>query len=161
MTGTASSGPAARRRPAGSPPPSAWGVDVTHLDTHMDVLLGRPELRAVYLDLAAEFRLPLRLESDAARARGLLCADALLCPWPNRTRQVLLAQIPHLAPGVTEIFAHPAEPGPELAGCDPRHAALRGHDAACLTDPEIATLLALHRVRRIGHRALRDLQRAG
>ena len=127
----------------------------------MDVLLGRPELRAVYLDLAAEFRLPLRLESDAARARGLLCADALLCPWPNRTRQVLLAQIPHLAPGVTEIFAHPAEPGPELAGCDPRHAALRGHDAACLTDPEIATLLALHRVRRIGHRALRDLQRAG
>ena len=143
----------------------AWGVDVTHLDLHMDVLFGRPDLLAVYFDLAAEFRLPLRLDSEAtrqaARARGLLSADALIYPWPQRTRSVLQAEIPHLAPGVTEIFAHPVEPGPELAGYDSRHAALRSHDAACLTDPAMASLLALHRIRRIGHRALRDLQRAG
>src|SRR5256714_11716702 len=38
-----------------------WGFDVSHLDSHMFTLQLRPEFFDVYLDLAIEFRLPLRL----------------------------------------------------------------------------------------------------
>ena len=58
-----------------------WGFDVSHLDSHMGTLQLRPEFFDVYLDLAVEFGLPLRLSgasserSDrvpvpAARRRG-------------------------------------------------------------------------------------------
>ena len=38
-----------------------WGFDVSHLDAHMATLQFRPEFFDVYLDLAVEFRLPLRM----------------------------------------------------------------------------------------------------
>ena len=38
-----------------------WGLDVTHLDSHMGTLQLRPEFFDIYLDLAIEFRLPLRM----------------------------------------------------------------------------------------------------
>ena len=38
-----------------------WGFDVSHLDSHMGTLQLRPEFFDIYLDLAVEFGLPLRL----------------------------------------------------------------------------------------------------
>ena len=38
-----------------------WGFDVSHLDSHMGTLQMRPEFFDVYLDLALEFALPLRM----------------------------------------------------------------------------------------------------
>ena len=38
----------------------AWGVDVTHLDTHMGVANIAP-FAEIFLDLAATYRLPVRL----------------------------------------------------------------------------------------------------
>ena len=38
-----------------------WGFDVSHLDAHMGTLQLRPEFFDVYLDLAVDFRLPLRM----------------------------------------------------------------------------------------------------
>ena len=38
-----------------------WGFDITNLDCHMGVLQLRPEFFDLYLDLAVEFSLPLRL----------------------------------------------------------------------------------------------------
>ena len=43
-----------------------WGFDVSHLDTHMGTLQSRPEFFDVYLELAVEFRLPLRLAGASA-----------------------------------------------------------------------------------------------
>ncbi len=40
-----------------------WGFDVSHLDAHMGTLQLRPEFFDVYLDLAIEFGLPLRMVS--------------------------------------------------------------------------------------------------
>ncbi len=40
-----------------------WGFDVSHLDSHMGTLQLRPEFFDVYLDLALEFGLPLRMAS--------------------------------------------------------------------------------------------------
>jgi hypothetical protein len=98
---------------------------------------------------------------ERAEARGVLFNDHSLYPWPRRTRDVFEEEIPRLPPGVTEIFAHPVLDGEELRGYDAAHADIRVHDAACLIDPTLAALLDAHGVRRVGFRALRDLQRAG
>lgn len=149
----------------------AWGVDPTHLDAHMDVLLARADLLEVYLDLAAEFRLPARMPSPDAdgglgtlarertQARGVLFPDHLVYLWPRRTRDVLFGEIPGLPPGVSEVFAHPVLDGGELRAYDPAHADLRAQDAECLTDPAVSDLLDRQGVKRISHRALRGLQR--
>jgi hypothetical protein len=41
-----------------------WGFDVSHLDAHMGTLQLRPEFFDVYLDMATEFGLPLRMISQ-------------------------------------------------------------------------------------------------
>lgn len=146
----------------------AWGVDVTHLDAHMNVVQARSDLYEIYLDLAEEFRLPVRMLSPQdgeqglrARARGLLFNEHIVYPWPRRTRDVLFEEIPKLPPGVSEIFAHPAQDGEELRAYDTLKADLRAHDALCLTDPAVSDLLDQHDIKRISFRELRDLQRAG
>jgi len=149
----------------------AWGVDVTHLDAHMNVMQARSDLYEIYLDLAEAFRLPVRTLSqedtakqgfgarERAAARGLLCNEHLVYPWPRRTRDVFFEEIPKLPPGVSEIFAHPVLDGEELRAYDPRHADIRAHDALCLTDPAVADLLDRHDIKRISYRELRELQR--
>jgi chitin disaccharide deacetylase len=150
-----------------------WGVDVTHLDAHMNVMQARDDLSEVYLDLALEFRLPVRMlppqvidrgtymARERAEARRLLSNEHIIYPWPRRTRDVFFEEVPRLMPGVTEIFAHPVLDGEELRGYDVTNADIRVHDAVCLTDPSVSDLLNRHGVRRISFRDLRDLQRAG
>ena len=48
----------------------AWGIDVTHLAPHLTSITLRPEFFDVYLDLAVEFSLPLRL-SGASTERAI------------------------------------------------------------------------------------------
>lgn len=145
----------------------SWGVDVTHLDTHMNVVQARTDLYEIFLDLAEEFRLPVRMlsreetDKQGFQARGLLFNEHLVWPWPRRTRDVFFEEIPMLPPGVSEIFAHPVQDGEELRAYDPEHADIRAHDASCLTDPAIADLLDRHGIERISFRELRELQRAG
>ena len=149
----------------------AWGVDVTHLDTHMNVLQARADLYEIYLDLAAEFRLPVRMLSrqdtetqgfqarQRAAARGLLFNEHMIYPWPRRTRDVFFEEIPELPPGVSEIFAHPVLDGEELRAYDTENAHIRAHDAVCLTDPTVSDLLDQHNIKRISFRELREFQR--
>lgn len=44
----------------------AWGVDVTHLDSHMYALHDHERFFGIYLDLAREYRLPVRLSGSTA-----------------------------------------------------------------------------------------------
>lgn len=148
-----------------------WGCDVTHLDAHMDVMLSRSDLLEVYLDLAEEHRLPVRMQpEDVAAAqdfrareraamRGILFPDRMLYPWPRPSGEVLREEAATLAPGVTEIFFHPVEDGPAQRARDPRFAALRAADVRDLLDPRLAALLEAEGIIRTGYRALRDLQR--
>lgn len=145
----------------------AWGVDVTHIDTHMDVLHASPALFTIYLDLAEQFAVPVRLPiqssfpaREMAEARGILSVDHLIYTWPRPTRDVMIEEWPSLPCGVTELFAHPVLDGEELRGYDRDHADIRVHDAAALTDPGVAALLDRHEVQRISYRELRTAQRA-
>ena len=48
-----------------------WGFDVSHLDAHLDAVQLKAEFFDVFLDLAEEFRLPLRLpDAGAQRLAG-------------------------------------------------------------------------------------------
>ena len=48
-----------------------WGFDVSHLDAHLDSVQLKPEFFDVFLDLAEEFALPLRLpDAGAQRLAG-------------------------------------------------------------------------------------------
>jgi predicted glycoside hydrolase/deacetylase ChbG (UPF0249 family) len=44
----------------------AWDIDVTHLAPHLTAITLRPEFFDVYLELAVEFRLPIRLPSTVS-----------------------------------------------------------------------------------------------
>jgi predicted glycoside hydrolase/deacetylase ChbG (UPF0249 family) len=110
-----------------------WGFDVTHLDSHMGTLQLRPEFFDVYLELAVEFELPLRLAGASAERvagfpfrrlaeeEGVVFPDHFLHVAGRGTRRVLERALADLRPGVTEVYAHPAIDTPELrAGGRPR-----------------------------------------
>jgi predicted glycoside hydrolase/deacetylase ChbG (UPF0249 family) len=109
-----------------------WGFDVTHLAAHLGAMWLRPELFDVYLELAVEFRLPIRLSgpSDQGRAgfpfrelaaeAGVLAPDELLPP-PGTVgaRAALEALLADPRPGVVEVRLHPALDQPELRALCP------------------------------------------
>jgi len=150
----------------------AWGLEPTHLDSHMGTVQIDPRFFDVYLRLADEFDLPLRMPGrrqdeqlgfrgrERATARGLLFNENFISPWPRDTRQVMAERIPGLAPGVSEVYAHPVDDGPELRAYDPDHPDIRAKDAIVLSDPAMARLLGDAGVTPISYRPLRDLQRA-
>jgi predicted glycoside hydrolase/deacetylase ChbG (UPF0249 family) len=151
----------------------AWGVDVTHLDSHMGTVQVDARFFDIYAELAAEFRLPLRMVGPAidaqlgfgsraaAAAKGLEFTDQLFAEWGRPTGEQMRTEFPKLAPGVAEFLLHPVEDGPELRGYDLTEAEIRVNDYACALDPEIAGLIAAEGLKPISFRPLRELQRAG
>jgi predicted glycoside hydrolase/deacetylase ChbG (UPF0249 family) len=149
----------------------AWGLDVTHLDSHMGTVQLEPRYFDLYLDTAAAFDLPMRMpgaSQDArlgfegrrrAAERGVVYTDRFISVWPNNTRDEFFSRIPNLYAGVTEVFAHPVDDGVELRAYDPDHPQIRADDAAAFTDPAMIKLFEDAGVTRISYRPLRDLQR--
>lgn len=149
----------------------AWGVDVSHLDVHMDVLFKSIDLFDIYLSLASDFDLPVRLPSEStiesqgipfrtqAHSRGILSSEHLIYAWPRLTRDVLFEVIPGLPTGVSEIFVHPVLDSLELQGYDDANADIRMHDAECLIDSGIMNLLKSHGIKLVNYRRIRDIQR--
>ena len=149
----------------------AWGVDVTHLDTHMGVMQMDPRFFEIYLDLAVDYGLPLRMLSDnyarklgfpireAALERGVLFVDHFIAPpWGAPAQAPFIDKVPRLRPGVSEIFLHPVEDGPELRAYDLAQPDLRAADGAFLLGPEARA--SVDGIELISFRKLRDLQRA-
>jgi hypothetical protein len=147
-----------------------WGFDVSHLDSHLSVLPLRPEFFDVYLDLAVEFGLPVRLEgADTERAAGfpfrrLAEEEGVVAPdhvvtVRSGSHGAFERAVHSLDPGVTEIVFHPAVDTPELRALAPDWAQRVDDHAALVTDPDLGRLLDRAGVRLIGYRELRDLQR--
>ena len=151
----------------------AWGVDVTHLDAHMGTMQVDPRFFEIYLELGAEYRLPLRMVGenyiarlgfparDMAAARGVIFADHLVAPpWGVTSRGPFVERVPRLKPGVSEFFLHPVADGPELRGYDREAGDLRAEDAAWVVEPGMRALVEDAAVKLISFRPLRDLQRS-
>ena len=147
-----------------------WGFDVSHLDSHLGTLEHRPEFFDVYLELAVEFGLPMRIGDEAtervagfpfrrlAAEEGAVFPDRVVACAPGAARRVerLLFE---LAPGVTEIALHPGADTDELrAACTDWSG--RVEDYVYLTrDASLPELLERAGVTLIGWRHLRELQR--
>ncbi len=149
-----------------------WGFDVSHLDSHMSILELRPEFFDIYLELAVDFRLPIRLGAAStertvgfpfrrlAAEEGVIFPDHFLPVRAIGSRRAIERALVDLAPGVTEVHVRPAIDTAELRALAPDWAG-RVDDHDLVTGH--STLRALARragVVFVGYRELRDLQRA-
>lgn len=149
-----------------------WGFDVTHLSSLAHAMVVRPELFDVLLDLAVDYRLPIRVPSGrleqatgfpfralAAEAGVLTVATTFSVPEGGGLREVI-DMVAALEPGLHELVVRPAEPSGELSA---------GFADANHRSSDLAVALAADRQRCaesipatvIGWRAVRDAQRAG
>ncbi|HEX4081889.1 MAG TPA: polysaccharide deacetylase family protein [Acidimicrobiales bacterium] len=146
-----------------------WGFDVSHLDTHMGTLQLRPEFFDVCLDLAVDFRLPLRMPSPAmeelfgfparevAAEAGIVFTDDLVFA---STRAALEGGLTALRPGVTELCLRPAVDSPELRAIAPDWPnRVDDHRLVC-EDGFLRRAVEAAGATLVGYRALRNLARA-
>ena len=153
----------------------AAGIDVTHLDSHMGALQYSDPYFQVYRKLAKEFDLPLRMGSQDVLAagggghqRGQLDEDGIVYPdylihggrdkgesMPDYWKRMLRG----LKPGVTELYIHAALPTDEMKRITNSWQDRAAEHQLFTKDPEVRRILESQGVKRIGYRALRDLQR--
>jgi chitin disaccharide deacetylase len=147
-----------------------WGIDVTHLDAHLDALHLRPELFDIELDLAIEFGLPLRLPDRSVERlagfpfRSLAEAEGVVFPdhvveIGRRPVEELEAALLTLAPGVTELRVTAALDTPEQRATTPDWARWVEHHQALVGDPSLEAWITRTGAKRIDYRMLRDAQR--
>lgn len=150
-----------------------WGLDVTHLDSHMDILQLDRHYFGIYMRLAKDYRLPVRLRrshfespfshfSRATLAKyGILTTDHFIsAPWGEPTRPTLTRFVKSGRCGVTEIMLHPVDTGEELFGYDPENGDIRAADAECLMDPALQSVVRSN-TKLIGYKPLREAMRRG
>jgi chitin disaccharide deacetylase len=147
-----------------------WGFDVSHLDSHMGTLQLKPEFFDVYLELAVDFGLPLRMAGASAESqigfpfRRLAREEGVVFPdhfvYTNvGSRRAVERTLLDLRPGVTEVYFHPAVDTDELRASHPDWPGrVEDHAALCI-DPTLRDLVDRAGATLIGFRALRDLQR--
>ena len=149
----------------------AWELDVTHLAPHLTAITLRPEFFDVYVELAVEFRLPIRLPSTVtseqagfpfrrlARDEGIVFPDHFDHDWRAGSAERVFAAIESLEPGVTEIHVQPAIDTPEVRALgEPAQGWI--DDLALATGDALRQRLDDRGVTLIGYRALRDAMRA-
>ena len=149
-----------------------WGFDVSHLDSHLGTLQQRPEFFDVYLELALDFGLPLRLYGPAserdigfpfrrlAAEEGVVFPDHFVLDRGAGTRRVLERTLFELHPGVTEIQAHPGIDTPELRAVAPDWPTRVDDHDLLVNDHGVRALAERAGVHLIGYRALREVMRA-
>ena len=150
-----------------------WGFDVSHLDSHMGALQLRPEFFDVYLELAVDFRLPLRLSGAStermvgfpfrrlAAEEGVLFPDHFVYVPGVGSRRAIERALADLRPGVTELYVHPAIDTAELRSLAPDWAGRVDDHELLLGRGGLRALADRAGVQLIGYRALRDAQRRG
>jgi predicted glycoside hydrolase/deacetylase ChbG (UPF0249 family) len=132
----------------------AVGIHPTHLDSHMGVLFARPDLIAVYVKVAHEYKLPfLGMLTPNAPAGVFSDKDIMLdsvvianptvqtANWKN----FYLDAIKNLKPGLTEFIVHLAYDDAESRAVMVDHpdygAAWRQRDYDVITSPDLKKAL--------------------
>ncbi len=152
-----------------------WGFDISHIASFADSLVCWPEFFDVVLDLAIEYRLPIRLSQDATEDRlgysaisrasqeGLVAVDQII-----DTSDVDLAQystiedafehlVSRVSPGVSEISFKLAVDTPEI-----RELSQSWRDEVSWMDlvmdkSAVGAALARYDIARVDYRTIRDL----
>ena len=148
-----------------------WGFDVSHLAPHLSVITLRPEFFDIYLELAVEFQLPIRLPSTLtaeqagfpfrrlAAEEGIVFPDHFDHDWRAGSRERVYNAIRNLQPGVTEIHIQPSIDTAEVrALTDHAEEWIDDLDLA-LHDTTVTALLQEQDAIVIGYRELRAAMR--
>lgn len=151
----------------------AWDIDVTHLAPHLTAITLRPEFFDIYVGLAVDFQLPVRLPSTIsaeqagfpfrrlAADEGVVFPDHFDHDWRAGSRERVYAAIAELQPGVTEIHVQPAIDTPEVRALT-THAEQWIDDLDLVTvDPKVPELLASSGAILVGYAELRTAMRSG
>jgi predicted glycoside hydrolase/deacetylase ChbG (UPF0249 family) len=150
-----------------------WGFDVSHLDSHMGTLQLKAEFFDIYLDLAVEFGLPIRLSGAStertigfpfrklAEEEGAVFPDHFVYVRGVGSRRDIERTVHDLQPGVTEVYVHPAVDSAELRALTKDWAARVDDHDLVVTDRSLRTMLERAGAGLIGYRELRNLQRSG
>jgi predicted glycoside hydrolase/deacetylase ChbG (UPF0249 family) len=128
------------------------GIHPTHVDSHMGVLFERPDLFAVYVKVAHEYKLPFlavrtpdappALLSLLSQKDVVLDSIVMASPdiQPSGWQDFYLRAIKNLKPGVTEFIVHLGHDDAELQAVTVDHpdygSAWRQHDYQVVTSPE-------------------------
>ena len=135
----------------------AMGIHPTHLDSHMGVLFARPDLMAVYVKLAHEYKLPflgmltpsLPTEVKSMFSEKDVLLDSVVMANPTvqaaNWKNFYIDTITNLKPGLTEIIVHLAHNDAESQAVMVDHpdygAAWRQRDYDAITSPEFKRAL--------------------
>ena len=130
----------------------AMGIHPTHVDSHMGTLFSRPDLFAVYVKVAHEYKLPFLAVRTADAPLALLSAlsdkdvvlDSVVIAGPQVSaanwKTFYVNAIKNLKPGVTEIIVHLGHDDAELQAVTVDHpdygAAWRQRDYDAVNSPE-------------------------
>jgi hypothetical protein len=151
----------------------ALGIHPTHVDSHMGTLFSRPDLFAIYVKVAHEYKLPflafIAPDTPTALSSVLSDKDVLLNSVviadpsirPADWKTFYLNAIKNLKPGVTEIIVHLGHDDAELQAITLDHAdygaAWRQRDYDAVTSPEFKQAIAENHVILIQWKDLKKL----
>ena len=148
-----------------------WGFDVSSIDSHMGTMQLRPEFFDIYLEMAVDFRLPLRMAGasaqraigfpyrDLAAQEGVVFSDFFV-HTPVGSRRAIERTLFNLRPGVTEVYVHPSVDSDELRASHPDWASRIEDYSLVTSDATLRDLIDRSGATLIGFRELRDLQRS-
>jgi hypothetical protein len=151
----------------------ALGIHPTHLDSHMGSLFSTPELFAVYVKVAHEYRLPfLAVKVSDGRAKLLsllsekdIVLDSLVMAAPGvsagRWKEFYLKSVQDLQPGLTEMIVHLGHDDSELQAVAVDHpdygSAWRQRDYEVVTSPEFKKAISDNHIVLVRWRDLRKI----
>ena len=151
----------------------AAGIQPTHLDSHMGTLFSRPDLFAVYVKVAREYKLPFlafiaastptELSSLLSSKDVLLNSVIIAGPsvHPSDWNAFYANAITNLKPGVTESIVHLGHDDAEMQAVMVDHAdygsAWRQRDYDVVTSPEFKKLIEDNQVILIQWKDLKKL----
>ncbi len=151
----------------------ALGIHPTHLDSHMGVLFSKPELFAVYVKVAHEYKLPflaVRIPNAPAQLLAVLSEkdvilDSVVMASPtvhaNEWRDFYANAVKNLKPGVAEMIVHVGHDDTELQAVTLDHpdfgSAWRQRDYDFVTSPEFKKALEENHVILVKWKGLKKL----
>ncbi len=159
----------------------AFGVPLSHLDTHMGALVSRPDLVGVYIELGLEYGLPIlfmkqmdpamkkeypamaeRHDDAVSRLtdRKLPLLDNLLQFYggniPDRREQLYFDELRKIGPGVTQLIVHCGYDNDELRGISDS-SKRRDQDRQIFTDPKMKKFIDEQGIQVISWKQFREL----
>lgn len=152
-----------------------FGIDVTHLDTHMRTLFSHPEFFKAYQKVGKEFKVPVFIPADLLRNSEI---ETLVDPWfipieNNYTVTPVTSEkdwnkfyntiLDNLKPGLSEIVIHLAHDNDEMKAITINHpewgSAWRQRDFDYFISAEFKKKLKANGITLLTYREIRDILR--